>query len=119
MKYPAHIIKVNDDDWTHQLVSKKEFKRRHKDFKDKIAITNPLDFSIDFTKEGVTFDCCVHELFHAYHIYFFLNSAQISLHDHEEIIAEFLGSKIQELNDKAQVVYQNLKGDLNGRRKKV
>lgn len=115
MKYPAREININDDKWTYQLVSKKEFKQRHPGSKDEIAMTDPVRFAIDFTKEAVTQEIAVHELFHAYHVYFFLNSAQISLHDHEEIIAEFLGSKINELMRKARIVYRNLKGDIDGR----
>lgn len=100
---------INGDPWTAELLPKATYEKINN--KTSLACTSADDRAFEFKAGSLSMGVCIHETFHAYHSYLFLNSVhELSINDHEEIIAEFLESRIHNIIKTAEEIYNGLKG---------
>lgn len=85
--------------WTLRILTKRGFKRR---YKNALAVTLGHKRRIDLGPSGTDLETIIHELVHAYSCELCLSSTNcVAIEDFEEIFAEFVAKRGQELLDKA------------------
>ncbi len=97
-------INIRGKRWTINLQLDNEFEEQHG--KETWAITYGEERTIYFRPSHIDLPTIIHELFHAYCKELFLNSANLDIDQHEEVIAEFLGDYLSELNRKANQLHK-------------
>lgn len=94
MKYDRMFTHtINDDVWTFVLVTEEEALEMD-DGLGYAAMTDTKEKYMYITESNVSRGVVTHELFHLYVSYFNLNSADITVDQFEEIVAEFLENNL-------------------------
>ena len=102
-------IQIHGDAWRCQLFAEKAVFDKASD-PGNVAETKREEKIIVFGPEGMTRRTAVHELFHAYCSYLFLDSTEgMERSNYEEIYAEMLDHYWDTIDRQATVIYDNMK----------
>lgn len=102
-------IKVNGDTWKIKIVTPKEMRAQKKSDEVFAGLCVPSERTIYIDNESVEYQIILHELYHAYFSYLYLDDTNsLTLLDLEEITANFFCSKAPELLKKAKEVTKKL-----------
>lgn len=103
-------IRINGDLWKFQIVTAKVMAKQKKDHEGEMAgLCVPSEKTIYIDDECIDYDTILHELFHAYFHYLYLDdTTTLKLYDMEEIVAVFFCNKAQEIIKKAKQVTPKL-----------
>lgn len=104
---PQISIRVLGKPWKLRLFTRKKFNKKHDKFC--VAITNINKRRIDFSPDGVDKETIVHELVHAYLGEFCLYSTDLDVDNLEEIFAEMMAKRGQEILDKSASLLKKLR----------
>ena len=93
--------------WTYSVLSSGLYKKREGDDSD--AMTHGSKRKMIFDASKLSLGACRHELFHAYCTNLYLNSAEISVDQFEEIVAEWAEDHLDEWAKKASEMYTKMR----------
>lgn len=103
-------IKINGDNWKVKVVTPKVMKKQKLSEDTFAGLCVPSEKTIYLDNESIEYDIILHELYHAYFSYLYLDDTNsLTLLDLEEISANFFCSKAAEMLKKAKVVQKRLK----------
>lgn len=111
----SFTFKVNEDSWSGYLITEEEATELDEKINNTttsfraLTLTGTDGKCIFFVEGSVTKDVVTHELFHIYVSYFHLDSADVSVEQFEEIIAEFLEANLDKFIKKRNSIYNKLK----------
>ncbi len=111
MKPRSHSITICGDEWTYSILPQTDYDE-DPELVDSTAYTDKRARRMVFCAEKFSRGAVVHELFHAYCKYLYLNSASISQDDFEEIVAEMLEDKIDIILTQTKEICRCLKKSL-------
>ena len=102
-------VRINGDFWKFKIVTAK-FMAKQKESADAFAaLCVPSERTIYVDEDCIEYDTILHELFHAYFSYLYLDdTTTLTLTDMEEILAVFFCSKAPEIIKKAKTVIKKL-----------
>ena len=118
MKYDydrSFIIKINDDPWEIYLLTEEEAHELDEKLNDStngfaaLTLTGKDGPCLFFTEGNVTKGIVSHELFHLYVSYFHIDSADITVVQFEEIVAEFLEQNLDKFTKTRNKLFKKLK----------
>lgn len=102
-------IKVNGDTWKIKVVTPKIMKAQKKSDEAFAGLCVPEEKTIYIDNESINHHVILHELYHAYFSYLYLDdTTTLKLLDLEEITANFFCSKAPEILKKAKTVHKKL-----------
>lgn len=103
-------IKINGDKWTVKIVDSAEMAEQRDDGQDLAGLCVSSERTIYIDDENVAYDIILHELYHAYFSYLYLDDTNsLKLLDLEEITANFFCNKSAEILKKAKDITKKLK----------
>lgn len=100
------VISIRGEPWEVARLSKKEY-RAAGGPKGTIAVCDPTTKKLLF-REAAPHSTIMHELFHAYCRYLFLESTSLSHQQFEEIIADMLGESFPIMVKQVGLIYKGL-----------
>lgn len=118
MKYKfdrSFTMSIMDDAWEIYLITEEEASELDEQLNDSntgfraLTLTGDDGKCIFFVEGSVTKNVVVHELFHLYVSYFHLDSANITIEQFEEIIAEFLEANLDKFIKTKNKLFNKLK----------
>lgn len=98
------LVHIRGAKWRILVLSSEDFSEKHGE--DCVAITIKEDHEIHFKADTLTLKVVRHELFHAYCDGLYINSANLSVTQYEEIIAEFLEDYLPKMHYQATRIYK-------------
>lgn len=106
-------FKINDDSWEGYLITEDEaleLDMKKNDIEDGFAaLTSTDDRCLFIVETHVTKNIIAHELFHIYVSYFHIDSANVTIHQFEEIVAEFLEVNLSKFIKKQNYIFKKYK----------
>lgn len=102
-------VRINGDNWKIKVVTPKMMKAQKKSDVDFAGLCVPSERTIYIENESIYYDVILHEIYHAYFSYLYLDDTNsLTLLDLEEITNNFFCSKAEEVLKKAKKVYKKL-----------
>lgn len=106
-------FKINEDTWWGFIITAEEaveLDEKVNDTNDGFGAITVMSENCLFLVEGyINKNVIAHELIHLYTKYFYLNSADISVIQYEEIIAEFFEENLEKFMRKRNSLYKKFK----------
>lgn len=118
MKYQydrSFIMNIMDDAWEIYLLTEEEAEELDQELNDSegsfraLTLTGEDGRCIFFVEGSVSKSVVTHELFHLYVSYLHIDSADITIEQFEEIIAEFLEANLDKFIKTKNKLYNKLK----------
>jgi hypothetical protein len=97
--------------WTLRLLKKKKYKQ--KNGSDSVAVTKAYKRTIDLGPNGMDKETLVHELWHAFLAECCTFSADLTIEAFEEICAELMAKRGQEILDTAEELLNSMQNPPN------
>lgn len=102
-------IKINGDTWTVKKVTAKQMAKLKISEDEFAGLCVPSEKTIYIDKDNVDMETIMHELYHGYFSYLYLDDTNtLKLLDLEEITANFFCSKAPEILKKAKNILKKL-----------
>lgn len=106
-------FKLNEDSWEGYIITLEEaieFDQKVNEMDDGFRAITLMDENCLFLVEGsVTKNIIAHELIHMVTKYFYLNSADISVVQYEEIMAEYFEENLDKFTRKRNSIFKQFK----------
>ncbi len=99
MKTRTYSITINGDRWRYRVLPTASFEKKHGS--DCAAVTSNERKTMEFDEEHLSRKTIIHELFHAHCRYLYLGSSSIAWEEFEEIVAEMLEERLDQISDQA------------------
>ena len=103
----AYTFTINEWKWTAKRIPDSKFDRAYGDKYTAMTVSNRR--IIYFRQNEFSLRTVIHELFHAYSHYLYLQSSSVPHEDAEEIYAEFMEENLFRFARKAKEIYRALK----------
>jgi len=103
-------VNINGERWKYKLLEDSRYNKVMDEKDESDACTFKRRREMLFRRSALKFGTVIHELIHAYCYYLYLNSADISKEDYEEIICELMEDRMMTIVDQAHMMYLKMKG---------
>jgi len=104
-----HKFQIQGKEWTAEFLTEEEFAIRclkSPCYRGAAAITLTGSRRICFDLSEITRDVVRHEVWHAYNNQLFINSAELSIDQYEEVCADLFGEMGPEMLDLSSTLYR-------------
>lgn len=105
-------VRINGDNWKIKVVTAKVMAKQKESDDQFAGLCVPSEKTIYLDEDSVDHQTVLHELYHAYFSYLYLDdTTTLTLSDLEEITANFFCSKAPEVLRKAKSILKRLGGE--------
>lgn len=98
---------INDDTWVFSVLSKEQYRKIHS--KGTYGMVTLGKYKVDFREDKFDNNAICHELWHIHNYYLYLESADITASQLEEISAELFADRGAKILKQARDIYAKLK----------